>query len=147
MALEGNIGPAEDAIVLSTEQTVIADANIIPLVDGTTLKKTLWSTIKSTLKTYFDGLYATIPSVTVVTDTYQILVTDYTIVCNKATAFTVTLPTAVVGQIFTIKNINTGLVTLEGSGSDTIDGELNQTINQWDAVKVQCYAANSWIII
>jgi len=88
-----------------------------------------------------------IENIVVVTDTYQILATDSTVICNKTTAFTVTLPTAVVGKKITIKNINTGLVTLEGSGADTIDGELNQTINQWDAIKVQCYAANSWIII
>jgi len=88
-----------------------------------------------------------IENVVIVTDTYQILATDSTVICNKTTAFTVTLPTAVVGKKITIKNINTGLVTLEGSGADTIDGELNQTINQWDAIKVQCYAANSWIII
>ena len=87
------------------------------------------------------------PNALTVDDTYQILVTDYTVICNKATSFTVTLPTAVVGQIFTIKNINTGIVTLEGSGADTIDGNLNLTIDQWDAVKLQCYIANKWVII
>ena len=88
-----------------------------------------------------------ITKVTVVTDTYQILVTDYAVVGNKVTDFTITLPTAVVGQIFNIKNINTGIVTLEGSGSDTIDGELNQAINQWENITVQCSANNYWIIL
>jgi len=85
--------------------------------------------------------------VTTVTDTYGILATDYTVVCNKTTAFTVTLPTATVGQIFKIKNINTGIVTVEGASSDTIDGELNQTVLQWDCLNVQCSAANTWLII
>ena len=82
--------------------------------------------------------------ITTITDTYQVLVTDQTIICDKTTAFTVTLPTAVVGQKFNIKNINTGTVTLEGDGADTIDGDLNQAIYQWECVQVQCYAANKW---
>lgn len=85
--------------------------------------------------------------VTVVTDTYQVLVTDYTVVCNKTTAFTVTLPVAVVGATFNIKNINTGTVTVEGYSSDTIDGELNQPVEQWENLTVQCYIANKWIIL
>jgi hypothetical protein len=88
-----------------------------------------------------------IGNVNVVTDTYIILVTDETVVCNKTTNFTVTLPTATTGQIFYIKNINTGIVTLEGDGVDTIDSLQNQTISQWDSITVQCQAANTWIII
>lgn len=87
-------------------------------------------------------------NVTVVTDTYQVLVTDYTVVCNKATAFTVTLPTAVVGAIFNIKNIGAGTITLVGNpGTDTIDGDVSIQLIQWDAVQVQCYLANKWVIV
>jgi hypothetical protein len=88
-----------------------------------------------------------IPTVTVVVDTYSILSTDETVVCNKATSFTVVLPTAVVGQVFRIKNINTGIVTIDGKTTDTIDGELSQDILQWECIHVQCYAANKWAII
>jgi hypothetical protein len=84
---------------------------------------------------------------TTVTDTYNILSTDETVVCNKTTAFTVTLPTAVVGQKFTIKNINTGAVTVQGQGTDTIDEETNQLIYEFDSMQVQCYSANKWGII
>jgi hypothetical protein len=87
-----------------------------------------------------------ITGVTTVTDTYNVLATDETVICNKTTAFTVTLPTGVVGQIFHIKNINTGVVTVSLAG-DTIDGETSQTLNQWDCMKVQCRASNIWIII
>jgi len=38
-------------------KTPLVDTDTFPLTEPTTLKKTLWSTIKSTLKTYFDGLY------------------------------------------------------------------------------------------
>jgi hypothetical protein len=87
-----------------------------------------------------------IRKITTVDDTYTILATDYTVVCNKATDFTVTLPTATVGQVFNIKNINTGVVTVSLAG-DTIDGEASQTIDQWECLVVQCSAANTWIIL
>jgi hypothetical protein len=86
-------------------------------------------------------------TITTVTDTYTVLYTDQTIICDKATAFTVTLPAAVVGQRFNIKNIGAGTVTLEGDGSDTIDGDLNQAIYQWEGVQVQCYASNKWGVL
>lgn len=87
------------------------------------------------------------PSVTTVTDTYVVLSTDETVICNKSTDFTITLPAAVVGKIFRIKNINTGVVTVEGHVAETIDDELNQIIFQWDCLLIQCYASNKWAII
>lgn len=86
-------------------------------------------------------------NVTTVTNTYTILATDYTVVCNKATAFTVTLPAAVVGQIFNIVNIGVGAVTVDGAGSDTINGEITQILNTDDCMTIQCIAANIWRII
>jgi hypothetical protein len=85
--------------------------------------------------------------VTTVTDTYQVLVTDHTVICNKTTAFTVTLPTAAVGQKFNIKNINTGLVTVDGASTDTIDDTQTKTLSQWDSITIQCYVANKWVIL
>ena len=83
-----------------------------------------------------------------VTTTYQITDEDDTIICNNdTTAFTVTLPPANVGHIKQIKNIGLAVVTIEGSGTDTIDNELNQTIHQWDCLVVQCYVDNKWVII
>jgi hypothetical protein len=91
--------------------------------------------------------YEPISGITTVIDTYQILATDRTVVCNKLTAFTVTLPTAVVGYVINIKNIGAGTITIEGSGADTVDGDANQAIYQWESVQVQCSAANTWSII
>jgi len=91
--------------------------------------------------------FGIIGKITTVTNTYNVLESDATVICNKATAFTVTLPTAVVGQIFSIKNIGVGVVTVDGAGSDTIDSALTQEVTQWDCLRLQCNAANSWIII
>ena len=81
-------------------------------------------------------------TITVVTGTYTILSTDETVICNKTTAFTATLPPWVVWKKLYVSNINTWVVTLEGDWSDTIDGELNQSIYQDDTIELQCYIAN-----
>jgi hypothetical protein len=105
-----------------------------------------WFSFNKTLSTA-GGI---IGKVTTVTDTYNVLVSDETIVGNKGTAFTITLPTAsagVIGQIFTIKNIGAGVITIEGAGSDTINGALNKTMNQWSARLFQCISANTWFML
>jgi hypothetical protein len=103
------------------------------------------------IQTYPDGGLKTsggrIAKIKTVTDTYNVLSDDYTVICNKSTSFTVTLPVAVIGQIFNIKNINIGEITLDANSTDTIDGDLTITLLQWDSVTIQCYEANKWIIL
>lgn len=72
---------------------------------------------------------------------------DYTVNCT-ANTFNLTLPTAVgiTGQIFVAKNVGAGVITLNTTSSQTIDGALTVTINQYESVKVQSTGAN-WIII
>jgi len=137
------INPYTDKIdlVLDSQEQDIYDARYLKL-DGESTDVTNGTFDLTTTGTvYFIG------AITTATDTYTILVSDQTVICNKATAFTVTLPTAVVGQKFTIKNINTGSVTVDGAGSDTIDGQANVVLSQWDSVQLQCYAANKWGIL
>lgn len=87
-------------------------------------------------------------AVTTQTTTYTVTTADEVVVCNSTTAFTVTLPAATgSGQTYAIANINTGVITLEGDGSDTINGDLNQTIDRWACIQVVDYAANAWVII
>lgn len=88
-----------------------------------------------------------IGKITTAIDTYIILVSDETVVCNKATNFTVTLPAATVGQKFSIKNVGLGMVTLDANGTDKIDGNLTQSIYQYECIQVQCYVANNWSIL
>jgi hypothetical protein len=80
--------------------------------------------------------------------TYTITTANDVVVCNRTTAMTVNLPSAsATGNIYTIKNINTGTVTIDGNSSDTIDGLDTQTLGQWDSVTVMDYYANKWGIL
>jgi hypothetical protein len=82
------------------------------------------------------------------TTTYTIKTTDYTIDCTSGT-FTLTLPTAVgtsgTGEVYVIKNSGTGIITVNTTSSQTIDGVLTLTLIQGAAVTVQSNNAN-WII-
>jgi len=87
-------------------------------------------------------------NIVVKTSAYTVEENDDLVICNSTTPFTVTLLAATgSGRIVNIKNINTGLVTLEGDGSDTIDGILNQSIYQYNNIQVCDYASGKWIII
>jgi hypothetical protein len=79
--------------------------------------------------------------------TYTITDTDYVVDMTAGTS-TVTLPTAVGrdGRIYIVKNSGTGVITLEGDGTETIDGNLNLTLNQYDSYTVVSDGAN-WIIV
>lgn len=75
------------------------------------------------------------------------------IINNTTTAAVVTLPTASVntGRLLTIKSGGktelAGKVTLDGEGSETIDGELTiDLLNQYEYVTVQCDGSN-WHIV
>jgi hypothetical protein len=72
---------------------------------------------------------------------------DYQIECT-ANSFTITLPTAVgiTGREYSIKNSGTGVITVDGDGTETIDGELAQTIVQWDNMVITSNNVG-WIII
>jgi hypothetical protein len=55
---------ADTKLSALTECSSIGDTDELYVNDSGTSKRTLWSTIKSTLKTYFDGVYAAIGAVT-----------------------------------------------------------------------------------
>jgi hypothetical protein len=79
---------------------------------------------------------------------YTAAVNDDVIVCNKTTAMTITLPAATgSGQAYAIANINTGVVTIDASGAETINGETTQTVDQWACAQIVDYAAGAWVII
>lgn len=82
------------------------------------------------------------------TATYTIDNEDCVINCTSGT-FTVTLPTAVglTGQYFVVKNSGAGTITIEGDGSETIDGALFKTLAvQYESMTVISNGAN-WIVV
>jgi len=82
-----------------------------------------------------------------ITTTYSISSDDYFIECTSGT-FNVTLPTAVgsAGKIYVIKNSDTGVITVDTTSSETIDGVLTKTLNQYDSVIFESNGTN-WVIV
>lgn len=82
-----------------------------------------------------------------VTSVYTVLSTDYTVDCT-ANTFTVSLPTAtgITGRIYVVKNSGAGTITLDPSGSETIDGASTQVVVSGSFLMIQSNGAN-WIVI
>ena len=80
------------------------------------------------------------------TSTYTLLESDAVCLCTGT--FTVTLPTAVgiTGKTYYVKNISTGVITLDGDGTETIDGDADQEVREWDTIQVTSDGAN-WVIL
>ena len=81
------------------------------------------------------------------TSTYTILTTDKIVNCTSGT-FTLTLPTAigVLGKTYSITNSGSGLITLEGDASETIQNELYQFIYTDETLDVVSNGTN-WFVI
>lgn len=102
---------------------------------------------QQSVKAYVDGKTGFL-SVRTETATYTVLTGDDIVVCNKTSAMTVNLPVASgSGRVLIISNINTGIVTVDGNSSDTIDGSATVNIIQWEALQIVDYATNAWVIV
>ncbi len=67
---------------------------------------------------------------------------------HASTPLTATLPTATSndGRTYTIKNINTAVVTVNTTSSQTIDGSTTRTLNQYDSITVIA-RSGTWYVI
>ncbi len=130
------------------DETALRYVRIKDFLDGSTYLQNIVEDTSPQLGGNLDknGKYIVL-IITTVTTTYTVLSTDDIVICNSTTSFVATLPTAVgiTGKEYDIKNINTGLITLEGDGSETIDNELNQTINQYSNITVVSDGTEWWI--
>lgn len=94
------------------------------------------------------GAVSTTLAFTNQTSNYTIDNTDCVINCT-ANTFTVTLPTAVgvEGQYYIIKNSGTGVITIDGDGSETIDGSLTFILSiQYQSITIISNGLN-WSVI
>ena len=94
------------------------------------------------------------------TANYTILAADVsaggwlTIVCNNTSAITITLlalasaydGTGDLGAVVNVKRVNSGNVTVDGSGAETIDGNLTQSLGLFDNIQLQA-GSLEWHII
>lgn len=96
---------------------------------------------------------APVQAQTTVTANYTVTANDSTIVCNSASALTVSLPdplsgTTARGRRFTIKNRGGGVVTVNcANAARTIDGSTSQTLNQWGCIVIENDLASGWLIV
>ena len=87
-----------------------------------------WSTVPTTVKGALDTLAASIsgtpvPATRTVTGSTTITSADRYVFINSASSASVTLPSATPdGQVYTIKSIGSGSVSITPNGTDTIDG-------------------------
>lgn len=109
---------------ITATQTTINDTDYFELEEaGGTSKKTVWSTIKSMLKTYFDTLYSSIPAGTVIESANLTAPTGW-LSCNGAAVSRTTYSTlydaitASHGTV-TITSANPGVVSLTAHGLST----------------------------
>ncbi len=74
--------------------------------------------------------------------------TDYFIDCN-ANTFVVTLPTAVsiTGRVYIIKNTGTGIITVDTTSSQTIDGYSIMTLSATNAVITVISNGANWLVL
>lgn len=95
------------------------------------------------------GIGATSMAYVAKTSGYTLTASDGTVECTSGT-FTLTLPTAVgcTGRIYNMKNSGSGVITLNTTSSQTIDGNASGTLtlNQYENLIVQSNNAN-WIIL
>jgi hypothetical protein len=89
-----------------------------------------------------------IPRVMITYDDYTIQPEDDIVICDSTGAVTIKLlPATGSGVKKTIKNINTGDISLDGDGGLIDDGDIVTPISEWQVVTVFDYALNRWIII
>jgi len=95
---------------------------------------------------YTNNIIETIVTYTTTPQTLTISGQD-NVICNSSSAMTINLPAVSIatGVKYRIKNINSGVVTIDANSSELIDGELTQTLDQWECIHIICNGT-AWYI-
>lgn len=68
--------------------------------------------------------------------------------CADSSASVQTLPAATgSNRRITVENTGTGLLTLDGNGSETINGATTQVLGQYQSATLRDFASGKWIIM
>lgn len=83
-----------------------------------------------------------------ITNNYTIKDSDFIIVCNSSSDISLYLKSASGKEdMFYIKNLGTGNVTITANSPDLIDGESTKVIAQYESCLLLDYDLNVWIVI
>jgi len=89
-----------------------------------------------------NGIF-TVPDIK--TASYLLTANDYWIIFNSAGAVTATLPAATgTGRNYIIGNVGAGVVTIDGNGSETIEGSTTQYLVQYESLHLVDYVTGAW---
>jgi hypothetical protein len=103
-------------------------------------------TVSGTIKSE-GGLITNITNIDNTDSPYIALASDHVIVCDTSAGdITVNLPAGVIGTTYSIKNIGTGTVTVDGDGTETIDLELTRKLVQFENLVIKSTYVD-WIIV
>jgi hypothetical protein len=139
-----NVEAALDELDAEKAAAAAATAAGTSYAGGTGMSAT---TVEGAIDELADEKENVLRSISTQTTAYTIGATDSVVLCNGT--FTVTLPTAVgrTGKTYEIKNIGTGTVTVDGNGSQTIDGALTFVLDaQYEAITIISDGSNWWVI-
>jgi hypothetical protein len=116
-----------------------------------TLEQAAIAGLKSTDSPTFAGLTTTGKrhvALVVIDDNRTVQDEDEVIVVDSAVDKTVTLGAATGSKrILKIKNVNSGTVTIDGDGAETIDDEETQSVFQHESLQLVDYAAGKWAVL
>lgn len=123
-------------LVSSDGSKKLVSASLFDWIDGTSGNLTVTDNLDGTVTLKSIGA---ITNVTLLTDTDTLTVAQQGFVeCNKATAMTVNLPTAVgnAGLSYSITSINTGTVTIDPDGTETLQGDLTFDLYEDENIQI-----------